>query len=152
MRKRWGCLYIPFCAMVWIVGVYSFERWDGGTICLSNLTYISKEDVFLDHSDYFLRSQHDFDINNILAFDTQNANKFYQEHAERFELVRLMSIRRPDQYWRAFFLPFSRQVFIRRKAYNDPKYDKNIDSRNLKPVGSEPVSACDIYKRLNRKT
>jgi hypothetical protein len=152
MRKKrpkvWGCLLIPFCAVVWIVGVYSFERWDGGTICISNLTYISKEDIFIRHSDDFLRSQHDFDINNTPPFNRQSAINFYQDHSDRFELVRLMSIRRPDQYWRAFFSPFSRQVDIRRKTYEDPEYDARIDSRNLKPVGSRPFSACSIHSRL----
>ena len=150
MRKS-RILLVPFCAMSWIVGVYSFERWVGGTICVSSLAYISKEDVFLSHSDHALRSQYDFEINNIPTFDKEEAKKFYDAHSERFELVRLMSIRRPDQYWRSFFLPFSRQVDIRIKTYDDPEYDPNIDSRNRRPVNSVPVPACQIYRYLHNK-
>jgi hypothetical protein len=147
--KVWSFLLIPFCAVVWIVGVWSLER-GGGTICVSNLTYISRSDIFLEYSDHVLQAKNDFDIYNIPPLKRRDANRFYLENSERFELVRLMSIRRPDQYWRAFFFPFSRQIDMRSRAYDDPDYNKVVDALANK-ASSAPVTACDIDGRLRNK-
>jgi hypothetical protein len=166
--RGFGCLWVPILAIFWIVGVWSLERW-GGTICVSNLAYISREDVFLVHSDRVLYSNDRLqkyqsynnqsdppsgdvqrDFNRIPPFDRLRAKKFYRDNAERFDLVRLMAIRRPDQYWRAFFFPFTRQVDIRSYKIDNPRYNDMIDTMT-RGTGSRPMPACRIEKRLRNK-
>lgn len=148
-KKRSGCLslvgWVVGACFAWIVGAWAMERWSG-TICVKDLTYISREQILLIGVDRYLASKRApigfaYDI----RYDWDEARSYVQARPGCCYIKRELALRHPITYFDALLQPFNRVVIA---AANEKDAH---DSSFFNEYGAgEFFKACTLSSVLRR--